>query len=216
MAALTAALPAAQIAVFARAPVPGAVKTRLIPLLGADGAARLHARLVESTLARAAGVAAARVTLWVAGDAAHPFIVRCAARFGCAVREQQGDDLGARMHHAFEQTLGAGADRRTAAGCVLIGTDCPSLSTALLADAVAALRTHDAVLGPALDGGYVLIGLARPQAALFDGIAWGGDTVLATTRARIAQAGLCCHELAPLPDLDTPDDYRHAQAEGLL
>jgi uncharacterized protein len=72
------------------------------------------------------------------------------------------------------------------------------------------------VLGPARDGGYVLIGLQRPQPALFDGIAWGGPTVLAATRERIARARLRCHELPPLPDLDTPDDYRRAVAAGLL
>jgi rSAM/selenodomain-associated transferase 1 len=204
--------PLIDIAVFARAPVAGAVKTRLIPLLGADGAAELHARLVDSTLQRAAGVRAARVTLWVAGDAAHSFIADCAARHRCAVRAQVGNDLGARMHHAFERTLAAD----DAAGCVLIGTDCPALASALLQGAVAALRTHDAVLGPALDGGYVLIGLTRPRAALFEGIAWGSDSVLAATRARIAQAGLRHHELPPLPDLDTPEDYRRAQAAGLL
>jgi glycosyltransferase A (GT-A) superfamily protein (DUF2064 family) len=116
----------AAIAVFARAPVEGAVKTRLIPRLGAAGATRLHEHLLRTTLARAVAVAGAQVTLWVAGDPRHPFIARCAADHGCALREQQGADLGARMQHAFAHTL-AQADR-----CVLVGCDCPALSTPLL------------------------------------------------------------------------------------
>ena len=199
--------PPANIAVFARAPVPGQAKTRLIPLLGADGAAALQRRLIERTLATACAVPGARVTLWVAGDAVHPFVADAANRFGVALAEQHGADLGARMHHAFEA---AGAP------LVLVGTDCPRLSSADLAAAAGSLSTHDVVLQPANDGGYVLIGLARPQPQLFESIDWGGPQVLQQTRGRIADLGLRCALRPPLDDLDTPADLQRALAAGWL
>jgi rSAM/selenodomain-associated transferase 1 len=128
------------------------------------------------------------------------------------VHLQQGDDLGARMHAALAATLAA----HPPAGCLLIGTDCPALSPRDLQRAAAALAAHDVVLVPALDGGYVLIGLRRPQPALFDGIDWGTPAVLEATRARIAAAGLRAAELPPLPDLDTAADYHAARAAGWI
>jgi len=199
--------PAVNIAVFARAPVAGQTKTRLIPLLGAEGAAALQRRLIERTLATAGAVAGARVTLWVSGDAAHPFVVEAARRFGAAIAEQRGADLGARMNHAFES---AGAP------LVLIGTDCPQLSAGDLAGAAAALASHDVVLQPATDGGYVLIGLARPQPPLFESIDWGGPQVLRQTRGRIDALGLRCALRPTLDDLDTPADLQRALAAGWI
>jgi hypothetical protein len=195
------------IAVFARAPVAGQAKTRLIPLLGADGAAALQRQLIERTLATACAVPGARVTLWVAGDAAHPFVAGAARRFGAALAEQQGSDLGARMHHAFE-TAGA--------PLVLIGTDCPQLAIEDLSAAAGALRAHDVVIQPANDGGYVLIGLTRPQPLLFESIDWGGPQVLRQTRERIDALGLHCALRPALDDLDTPADLQRARAAGLL
>lgn len=199
--------PPTNVAVFGRAPVAGQAKTRMIPLLGAEGAAALQRRLIERTLATACAVARARVTLWVAGDAAHPFITDVAARFGIPLAEQQGVDLGERMNHAFE-----------AAGVplLLIGTDCPQLSCADLAAAAAALATNDVVLQPATDGGYVLIGLNRPQPPLFESIDWGGPEVLRQTRERTATLGLRCALRPALDDLDTPADLQRALAAGWL
>jgi rSAM/selenodomain-associated transferase 1 len=199
-----------EIAVFARAPIAGQAKTRLIPLLGADGAAQLQARLLQAAVAKATALPGAACTLWVAGDLGHPAINAVASRYRVAIAAQLGDDLGQRMHHAMVVALSRHA------GCLVIGTDCPALTTAHLADAAAALQTHDVVLGPAEDGGYVLIGLTRPRPDLFEGIAWGSNTVLTATRQRIRAARLRLHELPTLPDLDTPDDYRHAQAQGWL
>jgi rSAM/selenodomain-associated transferase 1 len=199
--------PPANIAVFARAPVPGQAKTRLIPLLGADGAAALQRRLIERTLATACAVPGARVKLWIADDAAHPCVERIAARFDIVLAEQHGADLGARMHHAFEA---AGAP------LVLIGTDCPRLASADLAAAADSLATHDVVLQPANDGGYVLIGLTRPQPQLFESIEWGGPQVMQQTRSRIAALGLRCALRPPLDDLDTPADLQRALAAGWL
>lgn len=195
------------VAVFARAPVPGEAKTRLIPALGAAGAAALQRQLTARALATACSVPRARVTLWVAGDPGHPSIVEAASRHGVEVAAQIGADLGARMHHAFVVAGGP---------LLLIGTDCPQLRTDDLAAAAAALRTHDVVLQPASDGGYVLIGLARPQPTLFESIAWGEASVLARTQARIAAAGLRCALRPTLDDLDTPADLQRALAAGLV
>ena len=196
-----------RIAIFARAPVAGEAKTRLIPMLGADGAAALQRRLIERTLTTACAVPAAQVTLWVAGGSEHPFITEVSARFGVALAAQVGNDLGARMQHAFEA---AGAP------LALIGTDCPQLGPADLAAAAAALAANDVVIQPATDGGYVLIGLARPQPALFESIDWGGPQVLRQTQARIATIGLRCALRPTLDDLDTPADLQRALAAGLL
>ena len=204
--------PTTPIAVFARAPVAGAVKTRLMPLLGAEGALRVHRELLESTLFRARDAALGAVTLWIAGDPADAEVQVCVKRQRVGLAAQRGADLGARMHAAFETTLAADPG----AGCLLIGTDCPALSSTHLQHAAALLATHDVVLGPALDGGYVLIGLNAPQPALFADIDWGSAAVLAATRARIAAAGLRAAELPPLPDLDSADDYHAARAAGWI
>ena len=200
------------IAVFARAPVAGATKTRLIPRLGADGAARLQEQLIERALARATAVAVAgaAVSLWVAGDLAQPFVADAARRHGVALHAQQGIDLGERMAHAFA-TLLHGAER-----AVLIGTDCPAMTVDDLHDAAAALDNNDVVVQPALDGGYVLIALRAAQPQLFAGIAWGSALVLEQTMARAAELGLTVGRARPLPDLDTPEDHAHALAQGWI
>ena len=191
----------APVIVFARAPVPGEVKTRLIARLGARGAAALHAALVERTLETACSARVSRVELCCAPDESHPFFLACAQRFGVALTAQAEGDLGARMHAAFERVV-PGSGR-----ALLIGTDCPALTSAHLRDAAAALQAgHDAVLGPAEDGGYVLIGLARTSPRVFDGIGWGGPDVLRDTRARLGALGWRWHELAELWDVDRPDD----------
>ena len=195
------------IAVFARAPVPGEAKTRLIPVLGRAGAASLQRQLTERALATACALPRARVTLWVAGDIDDPFIVEAAARHGVAVAAQVGADLGARMHQAFVAAAGP---------LLLIGTDCPQLRVDDLDAAAAALASHEVVLQPASDGGYVLIGLRRPQPTLFDSISWGEPSVLEQTRNRIAAAGLRCAMRPVLDDLDTAADLQCALAAGLI
>jgi len=196
-----------EVAVFARAPVAGQAKTRLIPVLGAEGAAALQRQLIERSLRTARALGGTRVTLWIAGDLVHPFVVETARRFGVAVAAQVGADLGARMHHAFAAT---------AAPLLLIGTDCPQLQPDDLRAAAAALADHEVVIQPATDGGYVLIGLARPQPTLFESIAWGGPEVLRQTQARIAALGIRCALRPVRDDLDTPADLQRAIAAGLL
>jgi len=199
----------AAIAVFAKAPVAGAVKTRLAPRLTAADAARLHASLVRHALGAAVIASPGRVTLWCAPDAAHPFFAGCAAEFGVGLRAQQGADLGARMRHAFEASLAAGP-------LVLIGTDCPELDAAALGRAADALRRHEAVLAPAEDGGYALVGLTRLVPELFDGIAWGGAGVMTASRERLVQAGALWTELPTTWDVDRPEDYDRLCREGWL
>jgi uncharacterized protein len=168
--------------VFARDSRPGRVKTRLIPLLGADGAARLHARLVARALATARAARLGPVVLW-------------------GSRRQRGADLGARMHDAFRRSL------RRAARVVLIGADCPVLGARDLRRAARWLAGGaDAVFAPAEDGGYALIALRRVSPALFEGVRWGGPRVMAQTRERVAALGWRARELPPVWDVDRPED----------
>lgn len=196
-----------QIAVLARAPVPGQAKTRLIPRLGADGAARLQAALTVRALRRACDTGA-DVVLWVAGDPAA--LASAAQRHGARLREQPPGDLGARMLAAVQHAHAAGRH------CVVIGTDCPAQRPDDLLRAAALLGEHDVVLQPALDGGYVLIALREPHAALFRDIAWGGPSVLATTRQRVQSLSLRWVELHPLPDLDDANDLQGALDNGWI
>lgn len=199
------------ILVFAKAPVPGAAKTRLIPLLGAEQAAALQARLLVRALATASAAAPARVELWCAPDATHPALIAAAQTHGATLHVQHGDDLGARMAHAFASAL------RHASHVFCIGTDCPALTIQHLHDTAAALRAgHDAVFAPAEDGGYTLVGLSKNEPRLFEGIAWGTEHVMQQTRERARACGLRWHELETLWDVDRPEDWRRLQQSGLL
>ncbi|HZM45696.1 MAG TPA: TIGR04282 family arsenosugar biosynthesis glycosyltransferase [Burkholderiales bacterium] len=197
--------------VFARAPVPGQVKTRLVPLLGAEGAAALHVRLAKHALGTARKASFAQTELHCAPDAEDPFFRFCAGHYKVAIRPQAEGDLGARMHAAFERAL------VTCPRALLIGSDCPALTARHLRHADQALRDGaDAVLVPCEDGGYALIGLARADRRLFEDIAWGGETVMAETRRRLAALGWQWRELETLWDVDRPEDYQRLLASGLL
>lgn len=190
-----------RVAVFAKAPVSGAVKTRLIPALGADGAAALYRTLVKRTLECALAAALGPVELWCAPDATDPFFRECAVGLGVRLASQSEGDLGARMRCAFDAML-AGGGR-----ALLIGSDVPAMTPQYLQAADAALAQGcDAVFGPAEDGGYVLIGLSRVAPELFRGIEWGGPAVMRATRARIEKLGWRHLELPVLWDVDRPED----------
>jgi hypothetical protein len=190
------------VAVFARAPVPGFAKTRLIPVLGADGAAALQARLTAHAVATACAAAVGPVTLWATADASHPSFRASAAQYAIALAPQPDGDIGARMLAAV---IAAGGP------VLVIGSDCPALTPGHLRTAAVLLREGiDVVLLPADDGGYVLIGLRRPQPALFAGIAWSTETVAAETRRRMARLGLSWREPARLWDVDRPEDLTRA------
>ena len=191
--------------VFAKAPQPGAAKTRLIPLIGAEGAARFHANMVKHTLGTALNARIGPVELHCAPNTRDEFFGACAGRYRVTLYPQIGADLGARMQRAFEQSL-AGHKR-----AIIIGCDCPVLKTYHLRAARDALADHDAVLIPSEDGGYALIGVSRCDARLFEGIEWGTGGVLATTRERLRDLGWRWHELETLWDIDRPEDYTRWQ-----
>lgn len=197
--------------VLARAPEPGRAKTRLIPLLGADGAAALQAMLIERTLVTALAAALGRVELWCAPSSQHPLLSAFTQRHGIEGVTQCDGDLGERMQHAVVSALAV------ASRVLIIGTDCPALTTAELHAAASALEDRqDAVLIPAEDGGYVLLGLKWWDARIFTGIAWGGDQVLAATRERLSALKWRWRELPALWDIDRPADFARLRASGLM
>lgn len=186
------------ILLFAKYPIPGQVKTRLNPVLGADRAARLHRRMTEAALntAKESGLP---VALYASGAPLRHF--RAWLGDGVRYERQCHGDLGQRMQEAF-----AMAFRRGASKTIAIGADVPGLTTELLREAVCALDSSDVVLGPATDGGYYLIGVRQPRPMLFRDIAWGSDQVLPQTRKALAASGLSFHELPTLSDVDRPED----------
>ena len=200
-----------RILVFARAPVAGHCKTRLIPTLGARGAATLQRRLIEKTLETAVASGLARVELWCAPDSSHRFLQRCRAHYGVRLRRQSPGNLGRRMSEALRRSL------RDARHVVLVGTDCPALSTADLARAFERLRNGSSlVIQPAEDGGYVLVGASSAEPRLFRGIRWGSNRVMPATRRRLARLTVPWSELPMLWDLDRRTDLRRAEREGLI
>jgi rSAM/selenodomain-associated transferase 1 len=187
--------------VFTRTPVPGRVKTRLIPAIGAEGAANLHRAMLRRTVATATAAAVGPVGLWCSPAVEHPCIAQMQREFGLDVQRQRGADLGERMHHALRTRAG------DAAGAVLVGTDCPFLEVGDLHLAAAILRDgDDAVIGPAEDGGYYLIGVRDSDMAVFSGVRWGSDHVAAATRQKFRDLGWRWRELATRRDVDRPED----------
>jgi uncharacterized protein len=195
------------VAVLAKAPLPGFAKTRLIPALGAEGAALLQARLIEHAAATACAARLGPITLWAAPDENHPLFHEIAARLGVALACQGAGDLGARM-------LAAIAAAATPA--LVIGTDCPALTSGHLRAAADILRGGtDAAIIPAEDGGYALIGLRSPVPALFSEMHWSAPTVMDETRRRLKYLGLTWREPVTLWDLDRPEDLERLRKNGL-
>jgi rSAM/selenodomain-associated transferase 1 len=195
----------ARVQVFARAPVSGEVKTRLIPRLGADTAARLQMTLTERAIATAVSADIGPVELWCSPDCAHPTFEAFAAR-GIALREQETGTIGERMHRALSDALRAGDS------AILIGSDCPSLTPQDLRDAARTLhRETDFAFVPAEDGGYALIA-AVPLVhsclcRVFHDVEWGTGRVMDQTRSRLRELGYTWQELATRWDIDRPEDY---------
>jgi uncharacterized protein len=195
------------IAILAKAPIPGLAKTRLASVLGPDRAAALQARLTERALATALAAAIGPVTLWATPDVSHPAFRTLAEKSGIALARQPDGDLGARMLAAIAAARGP---------ILVIGTDCPALTADHLRGSADMLRGGvDAVVIPVEDGGYALIGMRRPEPALFSGIAWSTPTVMAETRVRLRGLGLAWREPFTLWDLDRPDDLDRLRALGL-
>jgi rSAM/selenodomain-associated transferase 1 len=198
-----------RVLIFARAPVPGEAKTRLIPELGREGAAQLARRMLLHTVAQAQAADLGPVELCVT-PAAHTAVwaeLELAADLSWS--DQGAGDLGQRM--------GRAADRATRPGqpVLLIGTDCPQLDAEALRAAARALSNQDACIAPAADGGYALLGLNRCAQSLFTDIPWSTGRVAQITRQRIAALGWSLAELPQLHDIDEPEDLRWLPAGWL-
>jgi uncharacterized protein len=188
--------------IFTRYPEPGKTKTRLIPVLGAEGAATLQRKMTEQKLAEVKQLQAAyplSVEVHFAGGTEQ--LMQEWLGSSLVYRHQSEGDLGYRMASAFQASFDAGMN-----AVVLIGTDCPDLNAPLIAEAFQALRQHDLVLGPAIDGGYYLIGLRRLIPELFTGICWSTVEVLQQTLSIAQRLELNVATLPLLSDIDRPED----------
>ena len=192
---------ASRLVVFVKAPRPGGVKTRLAQTLGADAACAAYRQLVETLLTHLAPLPSVELCFTPADASAdiNPWL-----RADWTACPQASGDLGARLHAAFTEHFLADAEH-----VVIIGSDCPAVTATDIEDAWVALAGHDVVLGPALDGGYALIGLRCAAPTLFSEMAWSTASVMADTRQRLAAAGLRHVELPPLADIDEPADLVH-------
>ncbi len=192
---------------FTRHPVPGKVKTRLIPTLGAEGAAALQRRLLLRTFRAALGACAASgAELEIRFDGGDAKAFQSWLGDGFVSRPQGDGDLGQRMARAFEDSFQEGSQ-----GTVIIGSDCPELTSDRLTAAFERLALATVVFGQAYDGGYYLIGLTRFIPELFEGIPWGTETVLADSKRALAPRNITPALLEPLPDLDVPEDFQDWQ-----
>ena len=198
--------------IFARHPF-GRVKTRLIPRLGVAGARELHCACLRATAQLAASLPGS-VTNFLYLTSATPTEARRAGRAlalprGLRLRVQGRGNLGARLTRMFAALWSEGFER-----VVVIGSDSPTLPRRRLRDALAALRRADAVLGPARDGGYYLIGLRRTaKKRLFDGVAWGTRRAFAQTRRNLRAADLRVRQLPMGYDVDTPADLQRLERD---
>jgi rSAM/selenodomain-associated transferase 1 len=189
--------------VFAKAPLPGHAKTRLAVALGDAGAALLAERMMHATVDAAVAADVGPVQLCVTPDADHPAFAAAQQRHAITITDQGDGDLGERMARAFRRVLASHGR------ALLIGTDAPQLDAAYLRAAAGALDGADAVLGPASDGGYTLVGLKRPAPRLFLQMRWSHESVMSQTRQRLAQLQLRHAELPVLHDVDEPADLVH-------
>ena len=198
-----------RVIVFAKAPIPGMVKTRLLSCMDAQTATILHEQLVLHSLDTAIQAKVGLVDLWCTPTVGHPFFNRCARKFQVQLQLQPEGDLGKKMSYAFNQTL------KRAPMALLIGTDCPSLSDADLKEAKTALEQGTpTVISPAEDGGYVLIGLRQNEPNLFKGIDWGTVSVMDQTRERLRELRWNWLELPVRWDVDWPEDAERLKREG--
>jgi len=198
---MTTAYPNAKILVFSKAPEPGRVKTRLMPDYSAEQAASIHSNLVHHTLTTLSQAKLCPIELWCAPDCDSAFFKACKKDYPLELKQQQGNDLGERMHHAFQSAL------QIAEQVIIVGTDCPTLTKSDIETALGVLsQPIDAAIAPADDGGYVLIGLTRNSHQLFTGINWGKNTVMQETLDRINRLNYSFQRLNQHSDIDYAQD----------
>ena len=202
------------IIIFAREPVAGQVKTRLIPALGVEGAAKLYKRLLDYAINNAIASSLSAVNLCITPESNKNYFSQmpCSVNFELSV--QTGKDLGARMHNALAVAL------NNYSKAILIGTDCPFLSSHDLQQAIIALDNNDMVFSPAKDGGYVLVGAKKISPVVFEHIDWGTDKVMAQTRRALLKYNMSWQELPEQYDIDVKDDLKylllHNDFKGLI
>lgn len=192
---------------FVRNPELGKVKTRLAATVGQEAALRIYRQLLQHTLHITQSLPA-RKYVFYAGAVPQSDSWQAA---GYRQRLQSEGDLGEKMRRAFETVFGDGCQQ-----AVIIGSDCPELTSPIVALAFEQLRHHDVVIGPAEDGGYYLLGMKMVHPALFAGMQWSTATVYDATMRSIRQLGLDAYILPRLADIDTEEDWRQAQRKGLL
>ena len=201
--------PDATLMIFCKAPIPGQVKTRLTPALTPQQAAHVHIELTHRTIKTAISSQLCPIQLWCSPSIEHDFFKTAAKNHPISLHQQSAGDLGEKMHHAFSTAF------KNYKYAIIIGCDCPSLTTDDLQQSLHALYSkNDIVLAPAEDGGYVLIGLNKPHAELFKNMPWGTTKVLNKTRNRIVAAKLNCYELNQHWDVDTIEDLNRLRLMG--
>ena len=203
--------PDSTILIFAKAPIKGQVKTRLIPEYGAGFATDLHTNMVQHCIKTVVSSKLCPVELWCAPDTKNDHFKMWQKQFDIILQQQVGRDLGERMSNAFKTVL------LKSRNAIIIGTDCPMLSKNTLYKALNALhKNKDAVLTPAEDGGYALIGLKLMYESLFYNIPWGTENVLDNTREQLKKLNLEWLETEVHWDVDRPDDIRRLNKHNNL
>jgi len=198
-----AEFPEALLIQFAKAPQLGQVKTRMQPVLSREQSLALHCQLVLRTHQTLHRQALCQTQLWMSGEDSTGFFQ--SLKPAPTIKHQQGEDLGERMYSAIATGL------KQYQSVVLIGSDCPAITPRYLRAALQALNSVDVVLGPAADGGYVLIAMKKAEQGIFENVNWSTSRVLAQTRINLAALNLSCLELPVLNDIDRPEDLRHCQ-----
>ena len=186
--------------IFAKSPIPGKVKTRLIPELGKEGACQLYKSMAQKIITNLSMANLCHVHLYVHPDINHDFFKDLQETNELTMIRQEGKDLGDRMSHAISTSL------ERYAKAIIIGTDCPEYSADYIERAISVLDDKDVVIGPAKDGGYVLIGMKQFYPNLFTHIEWGQSSVLSKTLKKIDEKSLQYQLLPALHDIDIPAD----------
>ncbi|WP_198266177.1 TIGR04282 family arsenosugar biosynthesis glycosyltransferase [sulfur-oxidizing endosymbiont of Gigantopelta aegis] len=195
--------PDALIIIFAREPVLGQVKTRLIPALGADRATELYKRLLDYTINNVISASLSPMRLCITPESEQQYFMQMKHAQHFELTVQEGTDLGLRMFNALATALAQYSK------VILIGTDCPSIEQSLLQQAIDALEHNDMVFSPASDGGYVLIGAIRVVKEVFIDIDWGTDKVMQQSRLALAGSDLSWQELSVQHDVDIKADLKY-------
>lgn len=194
--------PDTRISVFTKPPVPGKCKTRLIPHLGEEGAAHLQEKLIKKIINDLYEFQLCPFDVWQSEPTEYFSCLVSNFNSDIKIHTQAGFDLGARMSNAIKDNL------KISKKLIIIGSDCIEYSKAYLTSAIESLDNYDVVVGPAYDGGYVLIGATVHYPKIFQDISWGTETVLADTVSKLRLNYISFTQLKTLNDIDTPEDLK--------